>query len=81
MDGGTLLISNGKATERHSYLESKRAMIEALKEAFNEVAQLPEDEQRHIVEIIKPAREDPPPFMGRDESAVPCGVGADGYSA
>ncbi len=56
-------------------------MIEALKEAFNEVAQLPEDEQRHIVEIIKPAREDPPPFMGRDESAVPCGVGADGYSA
>ncbi len=30
-------------------------MIEALKEAFNEVAQLPEDEQRHIVEIIKPA--------------------------
>jgi hypothetical protein len=27
-------------------------MIEALKEAFNEVAQLPEDEQRHIVEII-----------------------------
>ena len=28
-------------------------MIEALKEAFNEVAQLPEDEQRHIVEIIR----------------------------
>lgn len=30
-------------------------MIEALKEAFNEVAKLPEDEQRHIVEIIKKA--------------------------
>ncbi len=28
-------------------------MIEPLKEAFNEVAQLPEDEQRHIVEIIR----------------------------
>jgi len=28
-------------------------MIEPLKEAFNEVAQLSEDEQRHIVEIIK----------------------------
>jgi hypothetical protein len=30
-------------------------MIESLKEAFNEVAELPEDEQRHIVEIIKKA--------------------------
>ena len=30
-------------------------MIETLKEAFNEVAKLPEDEQRHIVEIIKKA--------------------------
>ena len=28
-------------------------MIEALKDAFNEIAQLPEDEQRHIVEIIR----------------------------
>jgi hypothetical protein len=28
-------------------------MIEALKEAFHEVAQLPEDEQRHILEIIR----------------------------
>ena len=28
-------------------------MIESLEEAFKEVAQLPEDEQRHIVEIIK----------------------------
>ena len=28
-------------------------MIETLKEAFNEVAQLPEDEQRYIVEIIR----------------------------
>ena len=28
-------------------------MIEALKEAFNEVAQLPEDEQRRIVELIR----------------------------
>jgi spermidine synthase len=28
-------------------------MIESLKEALNEVAQLPEDEQRHIVEIIR----------------------------
>jgi hypothetical protein len=28
-------------------------MIDALKEAFDEVAQLPEDEQRHIVEIIR----------------------------
>ena len=28
-------------------------MIESLKEAFNEVAQLPEDEQRHIVEMIR----------------------------
>ena len=28
-------------------------MIDSLKEAFNEVAQLPEDEQRHIVEIIR----------------------------
>jgi spermidine synthase len=30
-------------------------MLESLKEAFNEVAKLPEDEQRHIVEIIKKA--------------------------
>jgi hypothetical protein len=30
-------------------------MLESLKEAFNEVAELPEDEQRHIVEIIKKA--------------------------
>ena len=28
-------------------------MIEALKAAFHEVAQLPEDEQRHIVEVIR----------------------------
>jgi len=28
-------------------------MIDALEEAFKEVAQLPEDEQRHIVEIIR----------------------------
>ena len=28
-------------------------MIESLKEAFDEVAQLPEDEQRHIVEMIR----------------------------
>ena len=28
-------------------------MIESLKEAFDEVAQLPEEEQRHIVEIIR----------------------------
>ena len=28
-------------------------MIDSLKEAFNEVAQLPEDEQRHIVEMIR----------------------------
>src|SRR5437660_12866312 len=28
-------------------------MIESLEDAFNEVAQLPEDEQRHIVEIIR----------------------------
>jgi hypothetical protein len=28
-------------------------MIESLKEAFNEVAQLPEDEQRYIVDIIR----------------------------
>jgi hypothetical protein len=30
-------------------------MLESLKEAFHEVAQLPEDEQRHIVEIIRQA--------------------------
>ncbi len=30
-------------------------MIEALKDAFHEVAQLPEDEQRHIVEMIRAA--------------------------
>ena len=30
-------------------------MIEALKAAFHEVAQLPEDEQRHIVEMIRQA--------------------------
>ena len=30
-------------------------MIESLKEAFHEVAQLPEDEQRHIVEMIRAA--------------------------
>ena len=30
-------------------------MIEALKEAFHEVAQLPDDEQRHIVEMIRKA--------------------------
>ena len=28
-------------------------MIDALEEAFKEIAQLPEDEQRHIVEIIR----------------------------
>ena len=28
-------------------------MIESLEEAFKEVAQLPEDEQRHIVEVIR----------------------------
>ena len=28
-------------------------MIEALKEAFHEVAQLPEDEQQHILEVIR----------------------------
>jgi hypothetical protein len=28
-------------------------MIESLEEAFHAVAQLPEDEQRHIVEIIR----------------------------
>ncbi len=28
-------------------------MFESLEEAFKEVAQLPEDEQRHIVEIIR----------------------------
>lgn len=28
-------------------------MIEPLKEAFNEVAQLSEDEQRHIAEVIR----------------------------
>ena len=28
-------------------------MIESLKEVFNDVAKLPEDEQRHIVEIIR----------------------------
>jgi len=28
-------------------------MIEPLKEAFNEVAQLPEDEQRRIIEVIR----------------------------
>ena len=28
-------------------------MIDSLKEAFNEVVQLPEDEQRHIVEMIR----------------------------
>ncbi len=28
-------------------------MIESLEEAFKEVAQLPEDEQRYIVEIIR----------------------------
>lgn len=33
--------------------EEEKAVIEPLKEAFNEVAQLSEDEQRHIVEIIK----------------------------
>ncbi len=30
-------------------------MIEALKEAFHEVAQLPDEEQRHIVEMIREA--------------------------
>ena len=33
--------------------EQEKAMIDSLKEAFNEVAQLPEDEQRHIVEMIR----------------------------
>lgn len=28
-------------------------MIDSLKDAFNEVAQLPEDEQIHIVELIR----------------------------
>ncbi len=28
-------------------------MIEALKDAFHEVAQLPEDEQRYIIEMIR----------------------------
>jgi hypothetical protein len=53
-DNGTLLISPGKGTERESYLkEREKAMLESLEEAFKEVAQLPEDEQRHIVEIIR----------------------------
>lgn len=30
-------------------------MIEALKEVFNEAAQLPEDEQKNIVEIVRKA--------------------------
>ena len=30
-------------------------MIESLKDAFHEAAQLPEDEQRHIVEMIRAA--------------------------
>jgi len=33
--------------------ERKKAMFESLEDAFKEVAQLPEDEQRHIVEIIR----------------------------
>ena len=28
-------------------------MIDALRETFNEVAQLPEDEQKHIIELIR----------------------------
>ena len=31
----------------------EKAMIESLQEAFNEVAQLPIDEQKRIVEIIR----------------------------
>jgi hypothetical protein len=31
----------------------EQTMIEALKDAFHEVAQLPEDEQRYIVEMIR----------------------------
>jgi len=30
-------------------------MIEALKDAFNEAAQLSEDEQKHIVEVVRKA--------------------------
>jgi hypothetical protein len=30
-------------------------MIEALKDAFNEAAQLSEDEQKHIVEVVRQA--------------------------
>ena len=33
--------------------EREQAMIESLEEAFKAVAQLPEDEQRHIIEIIR----------------------------
>ena len=28
-------------------------MLDALKETFDEIAQLPEDEQKHIIELIK----------------------------
>ncbi len=28
-------------------------MIDALRETFNEIAQLPEDEQKHIIELIR----------------------------
>jgi len=46
--------SSGKGTERYLYPESERKpCLESLEEAFHEVAQLPEDEQRHIVEIIR----------------------------
>src|SRR5712692_5663579 len=46
-------MNKGKETEQYSYPEREKAMIESLKEAFNEVAQLPEDEQRRIVEMIR----------------------------
>jgi hypothetical protein len=48
------MSGEGKRTKRYSYPgKREKAMIKSLEEAFKEVAQLPEDEQQHIVEVIR----------------------------
>jgi hypothetical protein len=44
-----------RRSEADLEFEGGEAMIDALKEVFDEAARLPEDEQRNIVEIVKKA--------------------------
>ncbi len=51
-DHDILMISKGKRAERDD-LWTREHHDRTLKEAFHEVAQIPDDEQRHIVEMIE----------------------------